>query len=497
MQKISRKYFRKVCGGAVLFQVILGLGLMVMISPFILIQIKKYNDQIKVEEVVADLQALQKAASSYVVFERDNIESGIYLGDNLRQKLKDYLGAGVTIGKGGNTFENDFGQKYALVVKKNGEDIEAVIVAYGGDSDFDLLKLNTIGQFLFDSGAVARREGINQTLKLFTNMNVKEDGNEEEKVKLSDALSLSVSSLIGTGVGGIVMFVSDAFFASEFLHVAPLKGSTSSFVNTMIAGLDMGGCGEDGKGHCNLIGIKDFYAGQLNVENFADVDSFSVSKLTFNGSDESSEGEGDSDDGGLFVAQNFEYQNPSGVEGEELKVEPKEIEVGDLTLSSAVFDKVDIADGELETTKLSFNKCYVHGDATVNGWDDDTLIEKMYANNLITNGGASNDVLRSIVLDKSTVAQQGAGNVGLGGSATSDEYSYIYVKTEGSNPTGLILSLDGVSEVKDICFNGSCSDANKLSTMIYNAYTELNTALRKYSDWLSEKLTQSGESNGQ
>ena len=38
--------YRKSSGGAILFQVLLGLGLMVIMSPIIFNQIKKYNEEI-------------------------------------------------------------------------------------------------------------------------------------------------------------------------------------------------------------------------------------------------------------------------------------------------------------------------------------------------------------------------------------------------------------------------------------------------------------------
>ena len=71
MKKLSRKYLKKVCGGAIMFQVLLGLGLMVVMSPMIFTQIQKYNEEIRREEVVNHLGKWQKAASSFIVFEKD------------------------------------------------------------------------------------------------------------------------------------------------------------------------------------------------------------------------------------------------------------------------------------------------------------------------------------------------------------------------------------------------------------------------------------------
>ena len=69
MRLLKRKNLMKSVGGAVMFQVLLGLGLMVMMSPMIFSQIKKYNESIANEEIVHELDVLQKAASSFIVFD--------------------------------------------------------------------------------------------------------------------------------------------------------------------------------------------------------------------------------------------------------------------------------------------------------------------------------------------------------------------------------------------------------------------------------------------
>ena len=203
MRSIKKANLYKSVGGAVLFQVLLGLGLMVLMSPIIFKQIQKYNEEVQREEVIANMETFQKAVTSFIIFEKDKMSAGSYVipdrqvkfwsGNEMKSVLSDYLGSASV------PLTNGFGQEYSFITYRNGEVIEAVVVASGGG--VDELTLNGIGQFLFDKGAVLAA-----------------DGTLLSDLKLSSNLQSAVNSLVSsTGSGALVMFVSDAFFSSDYL----------------------------------------------------------------------------------------------------------------------------------------------------------------------------------------------------------------------------------------------------------------------------------------
>ena len=448
MRSLSKKYFRKLCGGAVMFQVLLGLGLMVMMSPMIFTQIKKYNEEIQREEAVNHLETWQKAAASFVVFEKDNvgkIPEGIktWSGTALREILSDYLGSSVV------PLSNGFGQEYMLITNRKGEQIESVVVAYGGG--LDRLTLNGIAQFLFDKGAV-----------------IDSDGTILSELKLTTPLVNKLKTLVNpTSGGALFMYVSDAFFTSDYLHIAPMPGSSdrASLVNTMIVDLNMNGN--------SMHNVKNFYATRLEGSN-SYVDSLSISDLIFKSPS--------------VVEENFEYQNSDGITGDTslpvetidgtLPNESHKIEVNELTVDNAKFKKVFIDEGELETKDVSAKNYYIHGDVNVNsGWPDKTLLNNVVANTFISENGTKSDVIDNIIMDKQIV-----------NADNTIEDSYIYIgqySTDGSGNkiynegSSIVLNLSGVSEVKDICY-GSASSQQCLSDRIVKYYDDLQSMLEEY-----------------
>ena len=456
MRFLSKKYFRKVAGGAVMFQVLLGLGLMVVMSPMIFTQIKKYNEEIHREEAVSDLEKWQKAAASFVVFEKDipnripeNIT--VWSGEPLRQLLTDYLGSSKA------PLTNGFGQEYALITNRKADQIEAVVAAYGGG--LDRLTLNGIGQFLFDKGAI-----------------IDSDGEVLSDLKLSSNLVNQLKTLVSPTKGGaLFMYVSDAFFTSDYLHIAPMPGSSerASLVNTMIVDLDMGGN--------NMHNVKNFYATKLDGSN-AYVDLLSISDLTFKAPS--------------VVDGNFEYQNVDGIIGEtSLPVvttdgttdeESHKVEVSELSLNNAKFKKVFIEEGELETKDMSAKNYYIHGDVSVSGgWENNTSLNDVVANIVSSENGVKTDLFTNIVMDKP--------------SADGKEDSYIYVGQYTVNHDGsktydedklVVLNLAGVSTVKDICY-GSGASQQCLSDRIRQYYDSLQAQLEAYLTKMTQVVTPS------
>ena len=449
MRILSKKYFRKLCGGAVMFQVLLGLGLMVMMSPMIFSQIKKYNEEVQREEVVHHLEAWQKAASSFVIFEKDRpnaIQEGILFweGGTLKNTLKDYMGNALVPDK------NGFGQKYAMVTYRQGAQVEAVVIAY--DGGVDRLTLNGIGQFLFDKGAIMDEEGnILSDLKL---------SNE-----LTTALQGKVGAPLGSSGGGLLfMFVSDAFFTSDYLHIAPMPGSSdrASLVNTMIVDLNMGGF--------SIGRIKNFYANSLKASN-AYVNDLSISDLELKTV--------------ATVKKDFEYQNVDGISGTELPVstidsedleESHKVEIQDMTVQNARFKNVKIEDGELETKDLKGRAFYVRGDVTVEkGWDNNLLVDNIVANTFSSADGSQVDEITNIKFDAPVSNAKGS----------EDSYLFVgnYQEEEGqevyANDQAVILNLAGTSQVKDICYSYN-GNSTCLSDEILNYYNGLSNLLGQY-----------------
>ncbi len=466
MRILSKKCFKKVSGGAVMLQVLLGLGLMVIMSPMIFTQIKKYNEEVKREEVVNHLESWQKAASSFVVFEKDRVGAvpegtSTWEGDSLKNLLRDYMGSASV------PTTNGFGQRYALITIRHGEQIEAVVYAY--DGGLDKLTLNGIGQFLFDKGAVMDDEGV-----ILSDLKLSND--------LTNFLKTKVSAPLGSSGGGLLfMYVSDAFFTSDYLHIAPMPGSSerASLVNTMIVDLDMGG---------NSIGnVKNFYATALEGSN-AYVNDLSVSDLEFKSPS--------------TVNGNFEYQNIDGISGNEfpaktidgaIEESSHRVEVEDLTVDDANLKKVYIEDGELETKDLSAKNFYVRGDVKVNnGWNNNMIINSITANIFSSENGNLTDNISTIVLDPPLVTSDKIEDSFIYvGSYTKDASTgdVTYSTSEGGD--ALILNLAGVSEVNDICFGTAThgtyinNDVNKpnpncLSGRIVKIYNELMANVADY-----------------
>ena len=446
MRIFARKFYNKVYGGAVMFQVLLGLGLMVMMSPMIFTQIKKYNEEVQREEAVHDLEQWQRAASSFIVFEKDKpnvITEGITMteGNSLFTLLQDYTGSSNV------HTTNGFGQKYALITNRKGEQVEAVVVAYGGG--LDTLTLNGIGQFLFDKGSI-----VNSSGQILTDM------------KVSPELKTKLTSLANAVNGGLLfMYVSDAFFSSDYLHIAEMPGTSerASLVNTMIVDLNMGGNNE----RHSINNINNINASQLTA-GFGWIDLVSVSQLKLNGSVE--------------VEKAFEYANVDGISGTELPVkttlgadESESFRLDaedDLTVENAELKKLYLRDSDLEVKgDMMASNYYIHGDVDIDSSSSYLNVNDMYVNTFFTDGNVA-DSVENIVLDKPEKTT-------VSGDYDKDiKNSFIYIgqyEDKGgekvySDTDYIMLDLAGTSEVEDIC---DLSGENCLSDKVLDFYDRL------------------------
>ncbi|MBR1544842.1 MAG: hypothetical protein IJ638_02775 [Alphaproteobacteria bacterium] len=452
MRVLSKKSFKKAVGGAVMFQVLLGLGLMVMMSPMIFSQIKKYNEEVQREEAVHDLEKWQKAASSYIVFEKDKgLKTGVTTGSALKSLLSDYLGGDAP------KTTNGFGQTYGMVIVQNAEKnktsvdasghtvvdasyggtVESVVFAYGGG--VDKLTLNGIGQFLFDKGAV-----------------MDSDGTILSDLSLSSSLTNALRSYVSPAGGGLLfMFVTDSFFSSDYLHVAPMPGDVErgSLVNTMIVDLNM-------NSH-SMNYVKNLYTNKLSGANIIAGD-LSVSSLTLNGKSEVS---GDV----LFnnskeltsATEGFPFKTIAGTDGHT-------VEVDDLTIGGDLkLHKIYAEDVDLNTKTVSAKGYYVHGNTTGVG----TSVATVVSNTFVSDGSKA-DTVGTLTLDAPTTTSTGM----------EDSYIYIgnYTTVNGNKVynegDSIILNLAGTSEVSDICkTDGTC-----LSDKIANFYDTLMAQLTRY-----------------
>ncbi len=448
MRSIKKANLYKSVGGAVLFQVLLGLGLMVLMSPIIFKQIQKYNEEVQREEVIANMETFQKAVTSFIIFEKDKMSAGSYVipdrqvkfwsGNEMKSVLSDYLGSASV------PLTNGFGQEYSFITYRNGEVIEAVVVASGGG--VDELTLNGIGQFLFDKGAVLAA-----------------DGTLLSDLKLSSNLQSAVNSLVSsTGSGALVMFVSDAFFSSDYLHIAEMSGDSSRSVlfNTMIVDLNMSN--NDIKDVANLYGTNLISV----LENSVNV--MSLSDVVFK----------DSSD----VKNIVEYKNTSGIDANNtLPIVAQgtsgdgSIYIEDMVIDNSShtseFSMIDMPDGELETNQLMANDYIVLGNVEVeSGWNSVSL-NSLDANTLSSSDGTVEDVINRLEMIDDT--------------SITDKDSFIYVgsysEQDGnkiySEANSLNLNLSGTSEINDVC---ASSGANCLSDNILNVYLGLQEVLENY-----------------
>lgn len=408
----GKNLFRKNDGGAVLLQTLLGLGLMVAMTPVILNQIRKYNESVNREEVISQMLLLQKAVTSFISFDRTSVPNGctVKSGNEMKNLLSDYGGERIAT-------SNAFGQTYSFITCKktigageNSSDIiEAAVFANGVVDD---LTLNSIGEYLFDQGVVLSNGDHTE----LTNYNA----------KLSATLKSAIANAIGSQ-GALVMFVSDAFMVSDYLYINKGPGGTTS-VNTMLANINMNGN--------SLVDVYKANGSTLNILNSLKVAGLAGKKLELS----------DSVVTGIFSIENTE-PFVSDSSDDRMKIETNTIDISSLRVNNANVLSAFFNPGDLKTKKLNTKSLTVEGDLNIvqrsteagpDGWN--LAASTVVADTLYSQGPVSNQ-FKNIILDDEDFNVESyiySGNFASGG---------LYFDPKKSSK----LNLSGVSEVVDIC----------------------------------------------
>ncbi len=432
----GRKSFKKNDGGAVLLQTLLGLAVMVAMTPIILNQIRKYNESINREEVIAQMSLLQKAVTSYISFDRTAVPSGCVVksGNEMKNLLKDYGGERLQT-------TNAFGQTYSFITCKktvvagdNSSDIiEAAVFAYGNVDD---LTLNSIGEYLFDQGVVLSTGDHTE----LTNYNA----------KLSSTLKTQIGNIIG-GQGALVMFVSDAFMVSDYLYINKGPGGTTT-VNTMLTNINMNGN--------SLVDVYKSQGSILNIMNSLKVAGLAGKKLEI----------ADSTLEGVFSAEN---QEPF-IQNEPMKVKTSNIDMSSLKIENMDVSKIQFDPGDLTAKELVTSKLVVEGDLNVvpvdsgeNSGSWNFGATDITADNLYSTGTVSN-IFNEIELKDD--------EDGIESYIYDGTISLLGDFTEASSK----INLSGMSEVYDICWGNGSAGSYCLSDKVYGFWQQIRTLWIKY-----------------
>ncbi|MGN0929355.1 MAG: hypothetical protein ACI4N3_01810 [Alphaproteobacteria bacterium] len=441
----GKNSLKKSDGGAILLQTLLGLGLMVAMTPIILNQIRKYNESVNREEVVSQMSLLQKAVTSYISFDRTSVPSGCVVksGNEMKDLLSDYGGERIST-------SNAFGQTYSFITCKktinageNSSDIiEAAIFASG---EVDDLTLNSIGEYLFDQGVVL--SNIDHTE--LTNYNA----------KLSQTLKTEISKVIGNH-GALVMFVSDAFMVSDYLYINKGPGGTT-VVNTMLADINMNGN--------SLIDVYKANGTTLDVLQNLKVAGLAGKKMEI----------ADTTVSGIISIENTQ---PFVTESSDTNmniitdtVDINSLQVENVNVLNAVFDP-----GELKTEKLETQNLVVEGDVNV---VEGTSTSEDGGSAISGWNFAASNVEVDNLSSKGTVSNQFS-NIYLKDGEDEVE-SYIYDGTFNNNMFDIDestkINLSGISEVYDICYLSGIK-TECISDKLVNFYDIILNLWKKYND---------------
>ncbi|MDR1008718.1 MAG: hypothetical protein LBL52_00505 [Rickettsiales bacterium] len=435
--------------GAVLMQVLFGLGLMIAMTPVILKEIRKYNEQIAREEVVAQMDLAAKTASSFMSFEKGSFPVGCreYNGNAMRSILDNYGGRELAL-------VNRFGQEHFFIACKrdtgeityeNGQPkpvyaMEAVAGAQGGD--VDEIILGSIGGYMFDKGAVIDSEG---------------NAISNYAVPLSESMKLELKS----HKNSLIMYVGDASSYSEFLHIDAMNTGDADgiIVNTMLADIDMR--------FNDMLDIHDLKANQVDVAKVLRAGDMAGVAAVF--------GQG-LDIGGTLALQG-EATFPDG---------DMPIAAGELELDSAAFSgdvevkRIDMAGGDLYAGSLKADNIEVSGDMQIA--DSSTGFPMSYLSaESITATSWDRNIFDEIVLvddNSSSDSRVIAGRFEDG----------KFVPLESAS-----ISLSGVSEVVDICKRGG----GCISDAILGIHADLLELQNYFSEVLSAIEAKQAAGGGQ
>ncbi len=472
MRNFSKSICNKEASGAVLFQVLLGLGLMVLMAPLILNQIKKYNEEIQREEVISDMEKLQRAVSSFVVFERDkttipegvtcwkdtsscpdtlNIgdESVIIKSKKMKAFLNDYLGNDRV--KTSNV--NGFGQEYSFITNRSRDEVQAVVIAScEAKGCIDELTLNGIGQFLFDKGSI-----------------MAEDGQFLGDLKMDEILKSVLAGLAKeTKAGILIMYVNDAFFQSDFLHLSEMPGDPvkARLFNTMLVDLYMA--------NHDIKNVKNFYANGMSIDSKSNINLLSVDKALVKSKDFTIGNflEYNNSDGGHIVTDNNKFpvyaRDKLGTNGGSIYMNSLKV----LNDEPTEVDSINLNTTDLKTQSLLIQKSAdISGDFIVNRWNSPeyTEVQKIVANRAVASSKVDKNILGNIFMN----------------NVSSDD-AFIYIADEQKDSHGNIelindvtLNLSGTSEVDDIKFFKGGS-VHMMSDVIFNIAKTIRRAIHRY-----------------
>ena len=460
MRKFNIKNYRKNVGGSILFQVLLGLGLMVVMSPIVLQQIRKYNEEVRREDVISDMSKLQKAVSSFVVFSKGgaNIPNGVTCWKDVTtncisktikvnnkdlpvqtKKMKDALNDYLKEGSLNTEKINAYGLEYYFITIKNGADLSSILVASCVEKAcIDRITLNGVGQYLFDKGSI-----------------IQDDKELLGDVKLSTALQDVMKNVVDdTGAGAIFLYTTDEMVTSDFLYRYLMPGASDKarILNTMLVNLNMN--------NNDINNVKDLKSSSFNVANLSKISAMVIDNAKFNFAN-------------VNVDNFIEY---SGISDENLKVAngifpfvaKKESEAGNIYMQdldtkggTTEFKGIDLKDADLTVTEEIAIEKDANIDLTTFIVKDDNKAKVVSIDKAIV------DIVNVTQVEKTETK---LGSVFMKDDKTKD--AFIYVLSE-QNP--VVVNLSGTTEVDDIVINGE-----KLSEKIGDTVTLMKDTLSEY-----------------
>lgn len=421
--------FRNVAG-AVLMQALLGLAVMVAMSPVVFDQIRKYNEDINQEEVMAQMTLLQKAVVSYISFDKKGVPNGcnVLSGKPMVDVLVDYGGEHLPT-------SNAFGQEYYFLtckvanqtVGENEKVVEAVVFASG---EMDDLVLNGIGQYLFDQGGVIANRNVELEAELG-----KSRWRSNYDTVLSKKLIEEIENIIGDN-GALVMFVSDTFFFSDYLYIHSM-GTATDF-NTMLVDLNMNDNNLQNVSRAE--GTKLIISRELHTSGLAGVNIvFNKSKLEDNS------------------VLSLENKDREPFVGSTISVYPQKVKIYEMEVDNAEFKSINLDSGDFETDVLEAQKITVHGNLTIvdnESWKFGA--SEVEAFSLTSLGPVSNDF--GVVNMKDD--EDGLESFIYSGVFNIDGY---YDDDKSSK-----INLSGMSEVVDVCSETGC-----ISEQVFKIYDDI------------------------
>ena len=403
-----------------MLEVLLALGLMIVMTPVILNQIRKYNEQIAREEVVAQMALLRKAVQSYISFDRSAVPGGCVEveGNRIKQTLANYGGRSLSL-------RNGFGQDYYFVTcRKLDGDVVAYVGAKGGGLNAE--ELGGIAAFLFDQGAMVNADNI-----IVSNYNFSMDP-ELDRIARTNRLSL-------------IMFVSDANITSDFLHADRISGPQGALVNTMLVDLYMS--------NNPIRDIKAIYGAEIVASR----------RLGIAGAMTGVKAE---------IVQDFDIKNAMSFQGDVREIRdslpgvsfpfsPLMLYLDQMSAGNVEFLQVNIPNADLRVRELSGSRVTVRGDMTMDGVVGDLDIGEVSAAMGLSAGSSPNNASVMMLDDRDGSGVAYSGRYGDGN----------FDPTSSSS-----IALSGVSEVIDICWG----DGRCVSDQMYEVFNQLRAISNAY-----------------